>query len=517
MKSFLYVVKGREGTYAALLAAALILSGTMVVLNPLFLKFAFEECLIRGEFGRFALSLGGFVALATAFRFLTLLCALRVQRLKNDAAKALSARMVDAFYRTPYRRILEEGAGYHSSRMVDEPQWAAATTIELSMDLAMAAFSFALAAAVLGSLSLPATAALAATVPPLHWLASRYGRDIRKHSTQEKEGEGRLRAVATRAAESYRTVNGFELNALVRGKLGEAFDAHASSVQARLTATGLQTTMSTVLMSHGELLVTLVCGYEMARGRMSFGGYMAFMTAFWSAASQLRTLINRLPETARVGAALDRLQAFEDAAEGVPVAAASEVRLRGVEFGFGGAPVLSGVSLSLRRGEKLLLLGKNGAGKSTLANVLAGFLAPVAGDALVPGVARTSACVSPFHFAPGSLAENLSGGSRAYRTALVEEFGLAESLDKLPSELSAGQRKKAEVIMGLLKDAELYVFDEPLANVDTGAKRAIMRRIVERAQGKGLVVIMHGDEELASGFDRVVELGKPAKLMEETK
>jgi ABC-type multidrug transport system ATPase subunit len=72
--------------------------------------------------------------------------------------------------------------------------------------------------------------------------------------------------------------------------------------------------------------------------------------------------------------------------------------------------------------------------------------------------------------------------------------------------LSAGQRKKLEVIMGLSKEAEVYVFDEPLAGVDIGSKDKIIGEIFGRTEGKTLVVIMHGDGQFHQLFDRVVDL-----------
>lgn len=123
--------------------------------------------------------------------------------------------------------------------------------------------------------------------------------------------------------------------------------------------------------------------------------------------------------------------------------------------------------------------------------------------------------MSPHHFAPGTLRDNLlfdalSVERQRYVLALAREFELSEALDTAPDELSAGQRKKAEVIMGLMKGADLYLFDEPLANVDAEAKPRIMRRIFERTSGKKLVVVMHGDDELKTRFDRVVEVGASA-------
>ena len=83
-------------------------------------------------------------------------------------------------------------------------------------------------------------------------------------------------------------------------------------------------------------------------------------------------------------------------------------------------------------------------------------------------------------------------------------MGLSEELDQEVTELSAGQRKRLEVLMGLLKPADLYIFDEPLAGIDVESKEVVMQTLFRETQGKTLLVIMHGDEQYQRHFDRVV-------------
>lgn len=508
MRDFLFVIRGRSASFAGVMAVGLALHGGMTALNPLFLKYAFDECVTKADFRSFALILGGVVLLATAARFLSLACGLSAQALKSGAARDLAGRMLTAYYRQPHDTVLAEGPGYFSSRILDEPIAAANAAVDLTLDLSGSAVCFVVSACVVAALSPAATATLAATVPLFYLLAARYGDAIKRHAGDEKDSEGRMRAFVTRAAQAHRTVTAFGLESGVAGRLRTGFDALASSVYGRVRASGVQNTLASVLMSYAELLVMLVCGYEMIRGRMTFGGFMAFMTAFWAAVGHLRTLIGKAPEVVRARAAVERLRRFEAAAPPPsPCPAGGRMAsLEEVAFRYGDTEVLSGLGISIADGERLLVQGCNGSGKSTLASVMAGFLRPTAGRTSLPGLQRTSACVSPFHFAPGTLAQNLGSGSERYRAELLDDFGLTDLLEKSPDELSAGQRKKAEVAMGLLKEADLYLFDEPLANVDAESKPRIMRRILERTEDRMLVVIMHGDDEYRRFFDRRLDL-----------
>jgi len=74
------------------------------------------------------------------------------------------------------------------------------------------------------------------------------------------------------------------------------------------------------------------------------------------------------------------------------------------------------------------------------------------------------------------------------------------------SELSEGEKKKCQIVMTLLKDADIYVFDEPLANIDVESRDVVMRAKFEHTQGKTMISIMHGDEKYRDLFDRVIAL-----------
>jgi ABC-type transport system involved in cytochrome bd biosynthesis fused ATPase/permease subunit len=60
--------------------------------------------------------------------------------------------------------------------------------------------------------------------------------------------------------------------------------------------------------------------------------------------------------------------------------------------------------------------------------------------------------------------------------------------------------------MGLLKESDIYIFDEPLAGIDIDSKNSVMNEIFDRTEDKVLIVIMHGDEQFHKSFDRIVNL-----------
>ncbi len=513
LKNLRRIIRPYTKPVALALASAIAMDAVMTLCNPLLLKYIFDEGVIKKDFRLFIGVTLAFMALATAFRLFSLWNALYVQDLKNKILKRLIGSMLGSYYRLPYIQVVKNTTGYYTSRVYDEPLAASSAAIDLSFAVCSAAVSFVVAFGVILFLSVKATLALVLTVPFLIVISNRYRSAIKKHSSDEKEGEGELRGVLTAAAESYRTVNIFGLHSSVLGQVNGRFDKYAASLSARIRNSAKHNTYATIFMSYGEMLVMMACGYAILKGDMSFGGFMAFMNAFWLAVGNMRTLVQKIPELSKNSIALQRLAEFgsgpweEAAADPGRVG----VKLEGIGFSYGDKKVFSDLSLRVAKGEKLLLRGKNGSGKSTVANILTGFLSPQNGKTETLGIAQTSACIAPHNFVPGSVKDNvgydkLGQEQKNYLRKLVADFDLAASFEKSPEELSAGQKKKVEVVMGLMKEAGLYLFDEPLANVDAESKSKIMGHIFERAKNSALIVIMHGDEEFQDQFNRVVAL-----------
>lgn len=159
------------------------------------------------------------------------------------------------------------------------------------------------------------------------------------------------------------------------------------------------------------------------------------------------------------------------------------------------------------RGERVLVTGPNGTGKSTLMHLVSGFMDLQQGTLLLPDLKRVSALLTPFNFIPGSLKENVDYKSlvpetRSYFDELAQRFSLGEKLEQDPAILSEGEKRKAQVIMTLLKDADFYLFDEPLENVDSEGRDCVMNAILARAAGRALVVIMHNSDSYRALFER---------------
>jgi ABC-type Mn2+/Zn2+ transport system ATPase subunit len=219
-------------------------------------------------------------------------------------------------------------------------------------------------------------------------------------------------------------------------------------------------------------------------------------------------------------------------------------RARGLSVGYGADVVLSGLELSLGRGETLALVGANGSGKSTLLRTMAGLLRPLSGELSVLGgpplgePARVAFLgqVHPAGLAlPLRAAEVVRMGRFAARgllrpfTAEDEEavreamagVGILDLADEPLNSLSGGQRQRVFIAQALARRAELLLLDEPESNLDA-ASRSTVRRLVSEAVARGAsAVIATHDIDAAAACDytmllarRVVAYGRSAQALQ---
>ncbi|WP_437679110.1 sugar ABC transporter ATP-binding protein [Sorangium sp. So ce131] len=212
------------------------------------------------------------------------------------------------------------------------------------------------------------------------------------------------------------------------------------------------------------------------------------------------------------------------------------LEMRGIVKRFPGVTALSGVSLSLRAGEVLALVGENGAGKSTLMKILGGAAVPDEGQILIDGApaalrgvgdARRRG-VALLHqelmLAPNlDIAANVFLGNEGSEgrlltplrrremneraAALMARVGLALPPTTPVSALTAGQMQMVELAKALSVDARILVMDEPTSSLTAAESRelfAIVRAL--RAQGIGVIYISHRMDDLMILADRIAVL-----------
>lgn len=199
--------------------------------------------------------------------------------------------------------------------------------------------------------------------------------------------------------------------------------------------------------------------------------------------------------------------------------------------GEGQVTVLRGVSLDIRPGEFVAIVGPSGNGKSTLLNMITGIDHSTQGEVIVNGrpihklnenqlaAWRATGVGIVFQFfqllpalnllqnvmLPMDFARQLKPKARRERAmALLELVGLQDQMYKLPGQVSGGQQQRAAIARALANDPPILVADEPTGNLDAATSDDVFALFCRLAgQGKTLVVVTH-NEELARQVPRTV-------------
>jgi sn-glycerol 3-phosphate transport system ATP-binding protein len=210
--------------------------------------------------------------------------------------------------------------------------------------------------------------------------------------------------------------------------------------------------------------------------------------------------------------------------------------LIGLRKSFGDTHVLHDIDLSLADGEMLVIVGASGCGKSTLLRMVAGLERPTAGRIVLAGediagrdpAARDIAMVFQNYalYPHMSVFDNMAYGlrirglTRAEIARRVEEaaalLGLQPLLARKPRQLSGGQRQRVAMGRAIVREPKLFLFDEPLSNLDASLRvqmRAEIRRL-QRRLGVTSLYVTHDQTEAMTLGDRLLVLhqGRRAQL-----
>jgi energy-coupling factor transport system ATP-binding protein len=185
------------------------------------------------------------------------------------------------------------------------------------------------------------------------------------------------------------------------------------------------------------------------------------------------------------------------------------VTLEDVSHAYDTAPVLTGASLELRRGEILALTGPNGAGKTTLAKIASGLIEPDAGSV----ERRGRVCYlsqDPGRYLVTERVEDevalAVGGDRPRARQAVARVGLAGFEARHPRDLSSGERERLALACVLVGEPDVLVLDEPTRGVDPPRKRELAELLRRDAPHRATLVVTHDPVFAGDVADRTLDL-----------
>ncbi len=288
---------------------------------------------------------------------------------------------------------------------------------------------------------------------------------------------------------------------------------------------------------------------------LSAGDFVTFLTAALMLLAPLRHLAALNGPVARMMAAGESVFAMIDSEAEVETGSRTLERARGdvcfdgVTFRYPGAAAaaVESLTLNVRAGEMVALVGPSGAGKTTLINLLPRFIEPTDGRILLDGVplrdvtrgslrAQMALVSQDVMLFDDSIAANISfgatrGASDAQIRAAAEAAFLMPWIDSLPEglgtrigenavKLSGGQRQRLSIARALLKDAPILLLDEATSALDSDSERYIQASLERLMKGRTTFVVAHrlstierADRIVVMEGGRIVEQGSHAHLL----
>src|SRR5271155_4283304 len=216
--------------------------------------------------------------------------------------------------------------------------------------------------------------------------------------------------------------------------------------------------------------------------------------------------------------------------------------IKAINKSYGSAHVLSDINLAIDDREFLVLVGPSGCGKSTLLRMIAGLDAPTSGDifignrlvnALAPAERKIAMVFQSYALYPHmDVRKNMTFGLKftgvepAEREKRVAEAArmlrLEELLQRYPRDLSGGQRQRVAIGRAIVREPDVFLFDEPLSNLDAALRVSTRVEIarLHRLLGATMVYVTHDQIEAMTLADRIVvmnqgrieQIGKPLDL-----
>jgi ATP-binding cassette subfamily B protein/subfamily B ATP-binding cassette protein MsbA len=379
-----------------------------------------------------------------------------------------------------------------------------------------------------------------AVVPLIVFTIYWFAKKIRSQSTTIQERESALLATLQEGLASVRMVHAFGQE---DREVGQFRDRAGESLRAnlRLTFTNVSSALVVgTLMAVGTAVLYYTGSLHVLEGKLTLGDLLVFASYLLMLYAPLEQLTYTAwaMEGAAAGAKrcfdiLDREDDVRDAPHAKSLhGVGGDIRFSGVDFGYDDSRrILHDVSLEIRRGESVAIVGGTGAGKSTLLSLVPRFYDPTRGEVAVDGNdlrglrkkslrANISMVLQDTLLFSTTVRENIAYGrpdateneiieaakrAQAYDFIMRIPDGFSSQVGERGGHLSVGQRQRIGIARAFLKNAPILLLDEPTSALDATTEKAVMETIAELMKGRTTLMVTHR-LNTAQRFDRIIVL-----------
>jgi len=380
-----------------------------------------------------------------------------------------------------------------------------------------------------------------------------YGRKVRKAAREAQKHAAELNDIMAESFSGQRVIKAYGLEKIVGERFVAASRRYASQMMRAVRAMEIPGPLIEFVGSVGVAMLFVYMAY-LTGVRMSSGDFFQFIGSIfmlYQPAKAVSRLYGQLEQgraaSGRVFELLAARSAIEEPASPLPLqAAGADVQFENIGFAYGEKQVLRGISLTVRPGQMVALVGRSGSGKTTLANLLLRFYDPQQGAVRIGGadirqvatrdLRRQIAVVTQetvlFNDTirrnvelgrPGaSEAEIVQAAqhAHAHEFILQKPLGYDTVIGERGVSLSGGQQQRLAIARALLKNAPILILDEATSALDTESERAVQAALEDLMQGRTTICIAHrlstiqqADLIVVLDEGRVVETGSHDQLV----
>jgi ABC-type multidrug transport system fused ATPase/permease subunit len=365
-----------------------------------------------------------------------------------------------------------------------------------------------------------------ATMPFLVLLVLRVKRAMKAMTRELRARQSDVVAVVQEGLGAVRAVKAFGRQDIEAARMRAASQA---STDAALAARRIKSMLPPVVGVAVAMCTGIVLWKGTAfimEGRMTIGAltvYLAYLAKFFKPVKDLAGMAGTLAQT---HVALERIQHIlraddfiRDRADAIGIGQPKgEITFDNVVFGYDSdAPVLNGVSFSIRAGQTVGIVGPTGSGKSTVGSLIPRFYDPLQGRVLIDGIdirhyrladlrSRIGFVLQETVLLRGTIAENIAYGMPGATRAQVVEAAMLANADEFirrmlqgydspvgerGDTLSGGQRQRVGIARAMVRNSPIMILDEPTAALDAESELLVIEGLARLMKGRTVIMIAH--------------------------
>ena len=392
-------------------------------------------------------------------------------------------------------------------------------------------------------------------LPIVGLVIGRVVKRLRHPAMRSQERMGELVSVLDESLSGIKIVKGYNASGFLADKFRKINQSLSDLLISMARRQQLASPMSEFMGITAVAIILVFGGLLVGEGLIGGAGFIAFIAAFSQITRPLRSFIDQFANINQGVAAGERIFALLDAeGEVLDKTDAKEfeglkesIELRDVRFSYDGSrDVIDGVTLKLRKGETIALVGASGGGKSTLSELVPRFYDVTAGEVLFDGVnvkeykqeslrARMSIVAQETVLFNDSIEGNILMGrpsatheevveaskvANAHSFIMESSEGYDTNIGDRGSKLSGGQRQRISIARAVLKNPEILILDEATSALDTESEKLVQDALTNLLKGRTSIVIAHrlstiynADRIFVIDKGQIVEEGTHSELL----